>query len=105
MTREANLSEQSDSPAELTAGEMFESIRVLQLPPSDDWRRSVLPSERKVVSGWDTGWLVTHADTGAGGTVLGLERTGQLGVAEGDMPLIVHQSREHLRTTNHPSAA
>ena len=69
MTREANLSEQSDSPAELPAGEMFESIRVLQLPPSDDWRRSVLPSERKVVSGWDTGWRVPHADTRAGQTV------------------------------------
>ena len=74
LTREANLSEQSDSPAELTAGEMFESIRVLQLPPSDDWRRSVLPSERKVVSGWDTGWLVTHADTGAGKTAVAMAR-------------------------------
>ena len=60
LTRDANLSEHSDSPAELTAGEMLESISVLQLPPSDDWRRSALPNEREV-SGWDAGWLVSHA--------------------------------------------
>ena len=33
FTRLANRSEQSDSPAEVCAGEMLESISVLQLPP------------------------------------------------------------------------